>query len=255
MASAYPRRSPTCARTKDAAILRTRSVRSASAPATSPICSWPGSKPDGTPKWANSDLPVRTGVAVKIGYARVSTAAQNPEAQVNLLREAGCERYYVDWASGISTARPQFHQVLDVLRPGDELMVVKLDRMSRSVPDAVDLLDRLRRREVRFVSLTEGIDTGTPLGKAIYLIAAIFAELERDLIRERTLLGQATSRANGRHGGRRPTVTPAKLALARRMLAERSAVKHIAEVLGVSRPALYRVLGPDIKDARSRERP
>lgn len=191
---------------------------------------------------------------MKIGYARVSTPAQNPEAQVDRLRAAGCERVYVDRASGTSTARPQFRQALDVLRAGDEFMVVKLDRMSRSVPDAVDLLDQMRRREIRFVSLTEGMDTGTPLGKALYLIAAIFAELEDDLIRERTLLGQATARANGRHGGRRPTVTPQKLALARRMLAERSAVKHIAEVLGVSRPALYRVLGPDIEDARSRDR-
>jgi len=179
-----------------------------------------------------------------VGYARVSTQDQNPDLQTDALEQAGCVRVFTDKASGSKAERPQLTAALDYLRPGDTLVVWKLDRLGRSLPHLVDTIAALRDRQVGFRSLQESIDTTTATGRLIFHIFGALAEFERDLIRERTHAGLAAARARGRVGGRKPALTPEKAAAARRMYDDKStSVSEIARVLGVSRATLYRSLG------------
>ena len=137
-----------------------------------------------------------------LGYARVSTTDQQPQLQVDALIAAGCYRVFTETASGARTDRPTLEQVLDQLRPGDTLVVWKLDRLGRSLRHLVDTVTGLAERGIGFRSLQEAIDTTTPGGKLVFHVFAALAEFERDLIRERTNAGLAAARARGRHGGR-----------------------------------------------------
>jgi DNA invertase Pin-like site-specific DNA recombinase len=174
-----------------------------------------------------------------LGYARISTGEQHPDLQVDALKAAGCYRVFVDTASGALTARPALDQVLDQLRPGDTLVVWKLDRLGRSLRHLVDTIATLAGRGVGFRSLQEAIDTTTPGGKLVFHIFAALAEFERDLIWERT----TAARARGRTGGRPAVMTEPKIKLAREMYASRQyTVAAIASTLGVSRASIYRHL-------------
>src|SRR5215217_832683 len=137
-----------------------------------------------------------------LGYARVSTTDQHLQLQVDALTAAGCYRVFTETASGARTDRPTLDQVLDQLRPGDTLMVWKLDRLGRSLRHLVDTIAALADRSVGFRSLQEAIDTTTPGGKLVFHIFDALAEFERDLIRERTTAGLAAARARGKRGGR-----------------------------------------------------
>jgi DNA invertase Pin-like site-specific DNA recombinase len=134
-----------------------------------------------------------------IGYARVSTDAQHTENQIEQLILAGCEknRIYKDTASGGCWERPQLHKALDHLREGDTLVVWKFDRLSRSLSDLIRIIDRVNKAEANFKSLTESIDTATPVGRAMMHILGTFAEFEREMIRERTKLGLQRAKAKG----------------------------------------------------------
>jgi DNA invertase Pin-like site-specific DNA recombinase len=178
-----------------------------------------------------------------LGYARVSTGDQHPDLQVDALTAAGCYRVFVDRASGARTDRPQLAAVLDQLRPGDTLVVWKLDRLGRSLRHLVDTITELADQGVGFRSLQEAIDTTTPGGKLVFHVFAALAEFERDLVRERTSAGLAAARARGRVGGRPSVMTPAKLAAARQLYASGAhTVTAIAATLGVSRASIYRHL-------------
>jgi DNA invertase Pin-like site-specific DNA recombinase len=178
-----------------------------------------------------------------LGYARVSTADQNPDLQLDALNGVGCYRMFVDTASGALDERPELAKVLDQLRPGDTLVVWKLDRLGRSLRHLIDTVAELQRREVGFRSLQENIDTTSPGGKLIFHIFGALAEFERDLIRQRTLAGLAAARARGRAGGRPPSMTPTKIVLARQMYdAQQHSLAEIAKTLGVSRASIYRYL-------------
>ena len=142
-----------------------------------------------------------------LGYARVSTTDQRPGLQVDALERAGCYRVFTETASGARADRPVLAQVLDQLRPGDTLIVWKLDRLGRSLRHLVDVVTGLADRGVGFRSLQESIDTTTPGGKLVFHVFAALAEFERDLIRERTSAGLAAARARGRHGGRPSVMT------------------------------------------------
>jgi DNA invertase Pin-like site-specific DNA recombinase len=142
-----------------------------------------------------------------LGYARVSTTDQQPRLQVDALKRAGCYRVFTETASGTCADRPTLEQVLDQLRPGDTLVVWKLDRLGRSLRHLVDTITELAERGVGFRSLQEAIDTTTPGGKLVFHVFAALAEFERDLIRERTAAGLAAARARGRHGGRPSVMT------------------------------------------------
>jgi DNA invertase Pin-like site-specific DNA recombinase len=183
------------------------------------------------------------GMGHLLGYARVSTADQQPHLQVDALDRAGCYRVFTETASGAAADRPVLAQVLDQLRPGDTLVVWKLDRLGRSLPHLVETVTGLADRGVGFRSLQEQVDTTTPGGKLIFHVFAALAEFERDLIRERTHAGLAAARARGRRGGRPSVLSGHKLQVAREMYASgQYTVAAIAKTLGVSRASIYRHL-------------
>jgi DNA invertase Pin-like site-specific DNA recombinase len=181
---------------------------------------------------------------VLIGYARVSTADQNLDLQHDALAEAGCEKVFDDKASGARDDRPGLAAALSHCRPGDTLTVYKLDRLGRTMRGLVELVADLARRKIEFRSLSDGIDTTTTMGRFTFHLLGAIAEMERDLIRERTNAGLAAARARGRKGGRKPLLTPKKLDAARALLQDRNRnVGEVAKQLGVGRTTLYRALG------------
>lgn len=140
-----------------------------------------------------------------VGYARVSRGdAQDVGAQVEALRAAGCRRVYREEASGGRWDRPGLQRLLGRLRPGDTLVVWKLDRVSRSLKDLLAILERVRGAGAAFRSLTESVETESPAGRMLAHMLGAFAEFERAMIRERTLRGLEYARSLGRTGGRRP---------------------------------------------------
>jgi DNA invertase Pin-like site-specific DNA recombinase len=181
-----------------------------------------------------------------LGYARVSTTDQHPQLQVDALERAGCYRVFTETASGARSDRPVLEQALDQLRPGDTLVVWKLDRLGRSLRHLVDTVTGLAERGIGFRSLQEAIDTTTtPGGKLVFHVFATLAEFERDLIRERTAAGLAAARARGRRGGRPSVLTAHKLQVAQELYASgQYTVATIAKSLGVSRASIYRHLQP-----------
>ena len=166
------------------------------------------------------------------GYARVSTTQQDEALQHDALEKAGVDRIFIDKASGATESRPALDELLGQLRPGDTVVVWRLDRLGRSLRHLIDVVGDLEQRGVGLRSLTESIDTSTPGGKLIFHVFGALAEFERDLIRERTQAGLAAARARGRVGGRPTVWTPEKLEAARAMHADREHdVATIARVL------------------------
>lgn len=158
----------------------------------------------------------------KIGYARVSTHDQNPDMQIAALKAYGVpeELIFVDRASGGTMKRPMFIRAMKTCQhEGSEFVVWKLDRLGRTLGGILETLETLTERGVEFVSLTERIDTKGPMGKAMIRLLAVFAELERDLIRERTKAGIARARERGERGGRPVSMTPDRVEKAKEMLA------------------------------------
>jgi DNA invertase Pin-like site-specific DNA recombinase len=183
---------------------------------------------------------------VKIGYGRVSTRDQHPEAQDDALRAAGCAEVFIDKASGKLARRPELDKALLVLRDGDQLVVTKLDRLGRSLDHLIDLSKNLQTRHVDLVVLDQGIDTSTAVGRMFFQILGAIAEFEHALMSERTLDGLAAARARGRTGGQRPKLTRRQAKIAQEMYDSGDhTVAQIAEEFGVTRPTIYRHLDPD----------
>ncbi|MFT8358620.1 recombinase family protein [Bifidobacterium aquikefiri] len=175
-----------------------------------------------------------------IGYARVSTVEQNEQLQTDALTKAGCERMFIDHASGAKAHRPELDRLLDVIRDGDTLVVWKLDRLGRSVQNLVDLMTLLQSRGVGFKSLTENMDTTTPGGVLIFNVFAAMAQFERDLIRERTNAGLQAARARGHKGGRPSKLTEKQRARISELYQGRTlTVQEIADQYHVSRKTIY----------------
>jgi DNA invertase Pin-like site-specific DNA recombinase len=178
-----------------------------------------------------------------LGYARVSTLEQTARLQTDALKAAGCYRVFTDRASGALDERRELAKLFDQVRPGDTVVVWRLDRLGRSLRHLIDTVNALADRKVGFRSLTESIDTTTSGGKLVFHIFGALAEFERELIRERTQAGLAAARARGRHGGRPTVMPPDKVATARQMYESKDfTVEAIARVLGVSRASIYRHL-------------
>ena len=175
-----------------------------------------------------------------IGYARVSTQDQNLELQREALAKAGCQKVFEDKASGTRVERPGLAKALEMLRAGDQLVVWKLDRLGRSVKQLVDLVGDLHRQGIQFKSLTDAIDTSTPSGRFFFHVMASLAEMERELVVERTRAGLEAARRLGRKGGRKPKMTDSKIESARKLLASGVPPREVAKNLGVSIPTLYR---------------
>jgi DNA invertase Pin-like site-specific DNA recombinase len=179
---------------------------------------------------------------VKYGYARVSTADKDKALQVDALKAAGCDKIYVDHASGSLERRVELDRILEQIREGDTLAVWRLDRLGRSLKHLMTVVADLETRGVAFQSLTETIDTNTVAGKLLFHIFGALAEFERALIQERTVAGLAAARARGRMGGR-PSVWNAKKAKAAcKMYDDGETVADISAVLKVSRASIYRML-------------
>ena len=180
-----------------------------------------------------------------VGYARVSTGQQDLQLQLDALKVAGVSKanLYTDKISGSKAARPGLDQCLSQLKPGDTLVVWRLDRLGRSVRHLIDVVEDLRQRGVGFKSLRDGsIDTTTASGKLIFHIFTALAEFERSLIQERTRAGLSVARARGRLGGRPPmSLDDPRIQTAKRLHADRSmVVADICKTLQISRPTLYR---------------
>lgn len=178
-----------------------------------------------------------------VGYARVSTQDQNPALQLDALKAAGCERVFTEKASGAQRDRPELAAALSYMREGDSLVVWKLDRLARSLPQLIETVARLDDAGIGLRSLTEAIDTSTAGGKLIFHIFGALAEFERSVIRERTRAGLKAARDRGRKGGRPPALSAADLAAAKAMLSDPAiTVTEIAKRLNVSPATLYRHL-------------
>lgn len=179
-----------------------------------------------------------------IGYARVSTRDQHPEAQIDGLTAAGCdhENIYVDRASGKLARRPKLDAALAYLRPGDQLVVTKLDRLGRSLRNLIALAEQLAERGVGLRVLHQGIDTTTPAGKMFFHVLAALAEFEAALISERTLDGLEAARARGRKGGRPRRFTEQQVTSIRQLHGSGATVTELAATFSCSRPTIYSVL-------------
>ncbi|HBQ3115431.1 TPA: recombinase family protein [Klebsiella quasipneumoniae subsp. similipneumoniae] len=183
-----------------------------------------------------------------IGYARVSTGDQNLDLQKNALVRAECEQIFEDTASGKNSRRPGLRRAIRRLKPGDSLVVWKLDRLGRSVRDLITLVSELQARGVNFRSLTDSIDTSTPAGRFFFHVMSALAEMERELIVERTRAGLAAAREQGRVGGRRRVMTEEVVDRCRRML-ENGATRHqIADVIGVGVKTIYKYFPAVVRD-------
>ena len=184
-----------------------------------------------------------------VGYARVSTAEQNPAHQIDALQRAGVarENIHVDYASGAKASRPQWDMLYGkVLRRGDTLKVTRLDRLGRSVLHLVTLGAELRERGVGLHVIEQGIDTATAEGRAMFGMLSVLAELQRELILANTRDGLAAARARGRVGGRRPKLSPEQAALAQQQYdAGDKTVQEIADLFGVPRSTVYGYLNRD----------
>ena len=186
-----------------------------------------------------------------IGYARVSTPDQSLALQTDALQAAGCERLFTDTISGARVERPGLAAALSTCRPGDTLVVWKLDRLGRSLPHLVETVRDLAARGVGFKSVQEQLDTTTSGGKLIFHVFAALAEFERDLIRERTNAGLAAARARGRKGGRPKGVDlkKQKAALALKKGSTHS-VREICAIVGISRNTYYKYTQADDQPGR-----
>lgn len=177
-----------------------------------------------------------------LGYARVSTADQSPDSQADALTTAGCQRVWTDVASGVHARRPELVQLLSTVAAGDTVVVCRLDRLGRSLPDLLNLIEDLTKRGVGLRSLAEHIDTTSATGRLVLHVFGALAEFERALMHERTMAGLLAARARGRTGGRPRALTAAQLAHAKTMAAAGTPVREIAEILGAGRSTLYRAL-------------
>ncbi|HSR25777.1 MAG TPA: recombinase family protein [Candidatus Eisenbacteria bacterium] len=184
----------------------------------------------------------------RIGYGRVSKRDQHPEAQRDALTAAGCDpdHLFIEKISSRAGTRPRLEAALAYVRPGDTLVITKLDRLGRGVRDLIDLAQRIEALGVDLLVLGQNIDTSTPAGRMFFHVIAAFAEFERDMISERTRDGLEAARARGRTGGRKPKLTDQQATTVRRMYAARDAagmrlhtVAEIAAAVGVHRTTLY----------------
>ena len=179
---------------------------------------------------------------MQIGYARVSTQDQDLNLQYAALRQVNCDNIYEDKASGAKVSREGLKLALDALRENDTLVVWKLDRLGRSVRDLVNIISDLEQLGVHFKSLTDQIDTSTTAGRFFFHVMASLAQMERDLIIERTRAGLEAARRQGRIGGRKRKMTDSKISAAKRLIQDGVPTREVAKNLGVSIPTLYRWL-------------
>ena len=178
-----------------------------------------------------------------VGYARVSTEQQDTEAQLPDLRKAGCKRIYEETIGGGVKDRPELDRCLERLEKGDTLVVWRLDRLGRSLRDLLQIVDRLDKSGINFISLKERFDTSTAAGRLVFHFFAALTQFEKELIRERTMAGLSSARARGRMGGRKRLLTAQQARVVKTMWDSREHTRHeIAAHFTVSVATIDRVL-------------
>jgi len=178
-----------------------------------------------------------------IGYARISTEDQKLDLQHDALRATGCEKNFDETASGASARLPVREELLEYARPGDTVLVWKLDRLGRSLRDLIEVVNALGERGVGLRSLHESIDTTTPAGKLTFHVFAAIAQFERDVLRERTRAGLMAAQKRGAKLGRPRSLTPEQIEMARSMMANPNlSTRHVAKQFCVHRSTIYRNL-------------
>lgn len=176
-----------------------------------------------------------------VGYARVSTIDQNLDLQLDALRNQGCEKLFEDKINGSKLNRPGLSKALEELRKGDTLVVWKLDRLGRTLRNLIELINDLQEKGIMFQSIKDGIDTSNSIGQFFFHITGAFAELERNLIRERTKAGLDAARARGRKGGRKPSLNTKQIQMMLEIYNARStSVAEIHAQFKISRKTFYR---------------
>ena len=182
--------------------------------------------------------PVRVGDT--LGYARVSTHDQNPDAQRDRLIEAGAIRVFTDIVSGKRFDRPALAELIDHARPGDRLCIIRLDRFGRSLRQLLETIDDLRTRGIHLISLEERLDTSSAAGELVFHVFGSIAHFERRLISERTRDGIAAARKRGRTPGR-PPLDPETVSAAQKLIEAGLSPARTAKQLGIGRATAYRI--------------
>ena len=182
---------------------------------------------------------------MKVGYARVSTDEQNLRAQIDALRAAGCERIFEDkGVSGGAVFKPALRECVAFMREGDELVITRLDRLSRSLKELIVMAETLGEKGFAFRSLHEQIETASPAGRLFFHIVGALAEFERDMIRARTREGMQAARRRGAKIGRPPAISDEQWSIALSLMSgdNPKAPAELARLLGVSRQAIHKRL-------------
>ncbi|MFU0945220.1 recombinase family protein [Kluyvera ascorbata] len=187
---------------------------------------------------------------MQVGYVRVSTNDQNTALQRDALERSGCKLIFEDKISGKTSDRPGLKKLLKSLSPGDTLVVWKLDRLGRSMRHLVVLVEELRQRSVNFQSLTDSIDTSTPMGRFFFHVMGALAEMERELIVERTRAGLAAARAEGRIGGRRPKFSKDEWAQMGRLIEGGMDRKQVAIIFDAGISTLYKKFPANVNEGK-----
>lgn len=178
----------------------------------------------------------------RVGYARVSSAGQNLDSQIDALKAAGCKKIFTDKMTGSRMDRPGWDQLLEYVRPGDVLVVAELSRMTRSLMHLLETAQALDRKRVNLVSLRENIDTNTATGRCFLSMMGAIHQMERELRAERAAAGRASARARGKTGGR-PRTDVVKLRDAK-VLYDNSGktASEVCKVVGVGRRIFFAYL-------------
>ena len=175
-------------------------------------------------------------------YARVSTADQNLDRQLDALKNYGIDVLYCEKMSGKKKNRPELDRMLKEVEDGDTIVIESLSRLGRSVKNLAELMEMFNQRNIRLVSLKETIDTTTPTGKLLFTILSSLAQFERDVLVERTQEGLAAARARGRNGGRPKTDEAAVKKAVALYQTKQYSLKEIQELTGVSASTIYRAI-------------
>ena len=175
-----------------------------------------------------------------LGYARVSTNDQNPDAQRDRLIESGAIRVFTDIVSGKRFDRPGLAELIDHARPGDRLCIIRLDRLGRSLRELLETVDGLKARGIHLISLEERLDTSSAAGELVFHVFGSIAHFERRLIFERTRDGIAAARKRGRTPGR-PPLDPETVSAVQKLIAVGLSPARAAKQLGIGRATAYRI--------------
>ncbi len=178
-----------------------------------------------------------------VGYARISTPEQSFDLQIDALEKAGCKKIFKETVSGAKTERKALTDALGYVRKDDTLVVWRLDRLGRSLMHLIEVVNDLHQRKIGFKSLVDAIDTQTATGQFFFHVTGAFAELERNLIRERTRAGLKAARARGRSGGRPKAIDPKTFQMALEIYnSKTTTVGEICKRLGIAKRTFYRHL-------------